>query len=72
MILHVTDGETEGLRLGNVQQVTWWFIEDQDKNSNFLLSDVFVWEREWRGERTEEKKEGVGQFIKSPRQGLNI
>lgn len=71
LILHFADGETEGLRLGDVQQVMWWFGDNWDENSNFPLSDVIVWGREWRGERME-KKEGVGRFIKNPRQDLNI
>lgn len=47
LILHFADGETEGLRLGDVQQVTWRFGDNLEENSNFLVSDIIVWEREW-------------------------
>lgn len=42
LILRFEDGVTEGLRLGDVQQVTWWLGNSQEKNSDFLLCDIFV------------------------------
>lgn len=46
-------------RLGNVQHITWWLGDNQDENSNFLLSDIIVWRGQWRGERKEKKKDGT-------------
>lgn len=58
-VLYFTDGRTEGLRLGDFQQVTWRFGDSQDKKSEFILSDTIVWGRKDGGEGRGEK--GMGR-----------
>lgn len=59
LILHFADGETEGLRLGDVQQVTWRFGDNLEENSiiSWSLTSLFGREsgaeKEWRRRKRE-------------------
>lgn len=51
LILHFTDGRTEGLGLGDFQQVTWWLSDRTRTLISHFLTPLLVGREGGRGEK---------------------